>query len=83
MGDSRLVHGAKTRRLYGLLHLDLGMKRKRREEKMAEASNEASDVPLGSWALAVMLADSLSDCGLIPTLPEFDCSRRWFFAPLF
>ena len=50
---------------------------------MAEASNEASDVPLGSWALAVMLADSLSDCGLIPTLPEFDCSRRWFFAPLF
>ena len=34
MGDSRLVHGAKTRRL----HLELGIKRKRREEKMAEVS---------------------------------------------
>jgi hypothetical protein len=27
--------------------------------------------------------ESLSDCGLNPTLPEFDCSRRWLFAPLF
>ena len=27
--------------------------------------------------------ESLSDCGLSPTLPEFDCSRRWLFAPLF
>ena len=27
--------------------------------------------------------ESLSDCGLNPTLPESDCSRRWFFAPLF
>ena len=34
MGDSRLVHGAKTRQL----HLELGMKRKRREENMAEVS---------------------------------------------
>ena len=32
-----------------------------------------------SWALA----DFPSDCGINPTLPEFDCSRRWFFEPLF
>ena len=58
MGDSRLVHGAKTRQL----HLELGMKRKRREEKNGR----------GIFRSLVSLS-----------LPEFDCSRRWFIAPLF
>ena len=44
------------------LHLELGIKRKRREEKNGR----------GIFRSLVSLS-----------LPEFDCSRRWFIAPLF
>ena len=51
-----------------------------------EEKKETKKIARGIFrSLAPLLgtAGSLSDCGLNPTLPESDCSRRWFFAPLF
>ena len=56
------------------------MNKKEREREGKKNMAEVSFALLcPSWALA----DFPSDCGINPTLPEFDCSRRWFFEPLF
>ena len=54
-------------------------KKKEKGRKMAEVSFAL----LCPSRTAEHSRESLSDCGLNPTLPEFDCSRRWFIAPLF
>ena len=65
MGDSRLVHGAKTRRL----HLELGMKRKKKQRIIARGIFRSLAPLLGT-------AGSLSDCGIKPTIAELNFSRR-------
>merc|ERR1712185_576601 len=64
MGNSRLVHGAKTRRL----HLELGIKRKKKQRKIARGIFRSLAPLLGT-------AGSLSDCGIKPTIAELNSSR--------
>ena len=65
MGDSRLFHGAKTRRL----HLELGNKEKKKQRKIARGIFRSLAPLLGT-------AGSLSDCGIKPTIAELNFSRR-------
>jgi hypothetical protein len=63
---SRLFHGAKTRRR---LYLELGIKRKKKQRKIARGIFRSLAPLLGT-------AGPLSDCGIKPTIEELNFSRR-------
>ena len=69
MEDSCLLSSLPWREDFWRLHLELGMKRKKKKRKIARGIFRSLAPLLGT-------AGSLSDCGIKPTIAELNFSRR-------